>query len=223
MFSRNSSRLVVLVSMIMLTLLFSVVYSFAQQTERRVHGKPIKQVVRNGKQIEYMTGIIAVRLAGDKSQAKQQLDQLRKDYGALKTINPSSSSYKKLEKLMNNLPISALKQIAGAKIKFVSMLANARVMNPKKGNNVNESLKSLKLEGGTLITESLSQSDILKVYSTLNKGDEVEIDRKDGFKTYVVTKGKTKVGKRKVERITLVLKDKLKAVKYYLYNRDNYI
>ena len=73
------------------------------------------------------------------------------------------------------------------------------------------------------VNETISQSEKYKVYNTLKKGDEVEMDRRDGFKTYVVTKGKTILGKQKVERISLVLKDKPRAVKYYLYNRNKNI
>ena len=75
------------------------------------------------------------------------------------------------------------------------------------------------------VNESISKSYVYKIYDTLSKGDEINIKysssiRKDHNNTFVVSKGKTVVGKRKVERITLKLKDKPKATKFYLYN-DN--
>jgi len=73
------------------------------------------------------------------------------------------------------------------------------------------------------------KSDILKIYKGLNKGDLIDIKydsairKGDEYKSFVVSKGKTKVGKQKVERITLQIKDKPKTVKFYLYNRNNNI
>ena len=81
----------------------------------------------------------------------------------------------------------------------------------------------------TSTNEAISKSDRLKIYKDLNKGDLIDIkydsaNRKgDGYKSFVVSKGKTKVGKQKVERIALQLKDKPKTVKFYLYNINNNI
>ena len=67
-----------------------------------------------------------------------------------------------------------------------------------------------------------------KVYDNLNKGDEVTIKygssiSRNNEVTFIVKKGKTTVGKAKVERITLVNKANPKGVKYYLYNRNGNI
>lgn len=65
-----------------------------------------------------------------------------------------------------------------------------------------------------------------KVYQGLGKGDTVKIKfdssirRGEEYQEFVVSKGKTKVGKAQVERIILKSKDNPKGVSYYLYNRD---
>jgi len=58
---------------------------------------------------------------------KKMLDQLRDEYGKVNTVNPSSSSYKKLVSLLDSLDKKALLQLSKAKIKFVSPLAKNRV------------------------------------------------------------------------------------------------
>lgn len=80
--------------------------------------------------------------------SKQQLDHLRKGYAPLKRINPASPSYKKLEKVLNNLGPAGLKQIADANINFISMLAKNRIKFKKQNENINESLKNMTLNEG---------------------------------------------------------------------------
>jgi len=79
-----------------------------------------------------------------------------------------------------------------------------------------------------LLKESVDKSKLKKVYDNLNKGDEVTIKygssiSRNNEVTLIVKKGKTTVGKAKVERITLVNKVNPKGVKYYLYNRNSNI
>ena len=74
----------------------------------------------------------------------------------------------------------------------------------------------------------MSQSDRNKIYHKLNKGDKVRIKfgnaiRKGNEGEFIVSKGKTKVGKQRVERITLKNVKNPSGVKYYLYNRNNNI
>jgi hypothetical protein len=78
------------------------------------------------------------------------------------------------------------------------------------------------------INEAISQSNKFKVYNGLKKGDLIDINydsatSKGRSSTFVVTKGKSVVGKRKVERIILQLKDKPNTVKFYLYNSNGNI
>jgi hypothetical protein len=56
-----------------------------------------------------------------------QLQQLRKQYGSLTRIDPLSSTYKNLISMLDSLPLELLKQLASAKIAFVSTLAFNRV------------------------------------------------------------------------------------------------
>jgi hypothetical protein len=141
--------------------------------------------------------------------SKSQIDVLRNGYETINTINPSSPTYKKLTDMLDGLPSDKLKQLAGEKIKWVSMLASNRV-NRRKTESVNEGIGS---------------SEKLKVYNSLSKGDLVDISydssiRKGATNTFKVIKGKTVVGKRRVERITLSLDGKPKTVKYYLYQSN---
>jgi hypothetical protein len=67
--------------------------------------------------------------------SKQQLDTLRKNYSTINKINPSSPAYTKLIKFLNSLDNKALKQIANADVKFLSMLAKNRI---KEGEEIEE-------------------------------------------------------------------------------------
>lgn len=57
-----------------------------------------------------------------------QLEQLRKGYGKIDTIDPESPVYKKLRKFLDGLDVEALKQIRDAKIKFLSITASTILM-----------------------------------------------------------------------------------------------
>ena len=63
---------------------------------------------------------------------KSQLNTLRKQYGNIKGINPSSPTYKKLVYMLDTLPLPNLKQLEKAKIPFISGLARNRVYRAKK-------------------------------------------------------------------------------------------
>ena len=66
----------------------------------------------------------------DEASEKQMMDMLRKEYGKINRIDPTSPTYKKLTDMLDRLAKSSpqlLKKIADAKIKFVSPLALNRV------------------------------------------------------------------------------------------------
>jgi len=65
-----------------------------------------------------------------------QIELLKMSWNTLKGINPSSPTYKKFIKFLDKLPKDELKQLANAKIKFVSILAKNRI----KGESVKENL-----------------------------------------------------------------------------------
>ena len=66
--------------------------------------------------------------------SKDQIEIMRKAYGTLSRMDPSSPTYKKFIKFLDKLPKNQLKQLAGANIKWVSMLAKNRL----RGESVNE-------------------------------------------------------------------------------------
>ena len=94
--------------------------------------------------------------------------------------------------------------------------------------------KQYKAAGGGWKTEnkesvneakSMDMKKRLKVYDKLKKGDEITIKYGSSMSSgneakFKVTKGKTLVGKQKVERIILQNVANPKGVKYYLYQRD---
>ena len=94
--------------------------------------------------------------------------------------------------------------------------------------------KQYKAAGGGWKTEnkesvdeakSMDMNKRLKVYDKLKKGDEITIKYGSSMSSgregkFKVTKGKTVVGKEKVERIILQSVANPKGVKYYLYQRN---
>jgi len=90
-----------------------------------------------------------------------------------------------------------------------------------------EYIKGVRFEGlgDKSVNEAMSESQRFKVYNSLKKGDIVSIKYDSSIQKgtkyipYVVTKGKTKLMKGKIERI--ILKNpKNPRFKAYLYNRD---
>ncbi len=63
----------------------------------------------------------------EEGMSSKQIEKLRKEYGGIDKIDPESSTYTALIKHLDSVPQNLLKQLAGADIKFVSMLARNRV------------------------------------------------------------------------------------------------
>lgn len=59
----------------------------------------------------------------NKAQLTAQIEALRAGYGKLKTIDPSSPTYKKLIALLDSMDDELLMIVEAAQIKFLSMLA----------------------------------------------------------------------------------------------------
>ena len=74
----------------------------------------------------------------DESFSDSHIEQLRKAYSGLKTIDPSSDSYKRLKKLLDTAPQHHIKKLAGANIPFVSTLAQNRVKSVKEEVELDE-------------------------------------------------------------------------------------
>jgi len=67
-----------------------------------------------------------------KKMSKAQLDALKKEYSKLKTVDPSSPTYKRMVALLDVMPLELLKQIEAADIPFLSSLARNRVTRKSK-------------------------------------------------------------------------------------------
>jgi hypothetical protein len=74
----------------------------------------------------------------DESITDSDIEQLRKAYSGIKTVDPSSDSYKRLKKLLDTAPQHHIKKLAGANIPFVSSLAQNRVKSVKEESNLDE-------------------------------------------------------------------------------------
>jgi hypothetical protein len=69
---------------------------------------------------------------------KKQLDALRKGFAGIESVDPAQPTYTKLTFMLDSYSPAMLKQIAGAKIKFLSSLARNRLKkeNPRKTNGL---------------------------------------------------------------------------------------
>jgi len=67
-----------------------------------------------------------------------QIDKLKAEYSGINTIDPSSPAYKKLVAMLDKLDTKTLESLAGAKIKFVSGLAQNRVNRAKMKKEATE-------------------------------------------------------------------------------------
>ena len=62
------------------------------------------------------------------SFSPSQIAALKAEYSKINTIDPSSDTYKKLIAMLDRLDLKSLKSLAGAEVKFVSKLAQNRVL-----------------------------------------------------------------------------------------------
>jgi len=153
-----------------------------------------KEIMKNINEGDINESKSLPELMKDASKIKQELSLVQKQY----SLNKSESNKAKVE----------------AKKGQLERVANAIRDARANEGNVNES--------------KISQPELKGVYDKLSKGDELSITydssmSRNTTKRFKVVKGKTIVGKSGVERITLVNVDNPKAIKYYLYNRNNHI
>lgn len=76
---------------------------------------------------EYLTETNAIEYVSEAKMSKEQIDKLKTEYEKVNRIDPSSQTYKRLVATLDKMDQETLKQIADAKIKFVSRLALNRV------------------------------------------------------------------------------------------------
>ena len=77
---------------------------------------------------------------------------------------------------------------------------------------------------GNVLIGSIGATDSVDDFRGLKRGDKLSIKYGSvmggsGEAEFIVTKGVTEVGKRKVERLSMVRSDNPKGVKYYFYFR----
>ncbi len=85
------------------------------------------------------------------------IKKLRKEWNKLSSVNPESPAYKKLIDKLDAMDIVSLRQLMGAKIKFVSLLAKIRVARWMQENRTVSSASSY-----TLALQPMFKASILK-------------------------------------------------------------
>lgn len=107
-----------------------------------------------------------------------QIKQLRKNYDTINRINPSSPTYDKLTKFLDDLPTDKLKQLAKGKIKFISSLAQNRVRRRTgKFESVNESLSSKRKEITNLV-KSFNNTAWIGIQKVTSGGNRIDFEFK---------------------------------------------
>ena len=74
-----------------------------------------------------------------KKSLENTIRRLRLDFSQVERINPESPSYKKLVDILDNSSEATLKVVAGANIKWVSMLAFNRLNRLENKRTMNTS------------------------------------------------------------------------------------
>jgi len=86
-----------------------------------------KLKIKNFKKTRMGTEFVIGESVNEGKFSKEQIEIMRHAYSTLSKMNPSSPTYKKFVKFLDKLPKDELKQLANAKIKFVSILAKNRL------------------------------------------------------------------------------------------------
>ena len=167
---------------------------------------------------------------GDINKAKKELAKLSKKHKdlTLVSIGRNSKMYDVMDESVNEAKVNynfsedELKRVlkllgrsASTEIKMIKAFEKAfgrKLTRDEMFESVNEA-------------KSMDMKKRLKVYDKLKKGDKITIKYGSSMrggveKEFVVSKGKTLVGKQKVERIILKNPANPKGVKYYLYQRN---
>jgi hypothetical protein len=84
-----------------------------------------------------------------------QIDRMRQEYDKIKGIDPASDNYKKLTAMLDKLDLKTLQTLAGAKIKFVSGLAQNRVV--RKMNEEVEELDEISADVAKRVAQKRDQ------------------------------------------------------------------
>ena len=171
----------------------------------------------------------------------QQLAKMRDEYGKISTIDPSGSSYKQLIAMLDKMHIDNLKSLAGAKIKFVSGLAQNRVnrasakKQPQGADFAAQRRKERLASNGRMDEESINEKSAYEIYhkdyssavqtaikQAEKRGFEVDMD---DWHDKVAT-GPKKPSSGKTNSFSVKLKkdgkESKKALHLQVYNMDNH-
>ena len=92
----------------------------------KAHGVELTNINSKHESVEFVESVNEESI-DEAVFSKSQLDKLRAEYSKIKTVDPSQPTYGKLTAFLDKLDDAKLKQLATAKIKFVSGLAHNRV------------------------------------------------------------------------------------------------
>ena len=105
-----------------------------------------KPVVNFSSSGSFSTAKSPPQKANDKKMTDALINTLRKEYGSINSIDPSSETYKRSIALLDMLKAKKpqlLKQIAAANIKFVSLLAKNRMRSLRMNEDTEQYITSL--------------------------------------------------------------------------------
>ncbi len=148
----------------------------------------------------------------------QQLAKMRDEYGKISTIDPSGSAYKQLIAMLDKMNIDNLKSLAGAKIKFVSGLAQNRV-NRAAMKKEEVDLEESKSGTGYELYHKDFSSAMAHAYDFAKKKYHIEIDPFEIDRNVAMGPKKPSSGKANAYR--LLDKTGKKAIQVQVTNLDN--
>ncbi len=148
----------------------------------------------------------------------QQLAKMRDEYGKINTIDPSGPAYKQLVAMLDKMHIDNLKTLAGAKIKFVSGLAQNRV-NRAAMKKEEVDLEEGKSGTGYELYHKDFSSAMAHAYDFAKKKYNIEIDPFEIDRNVAMGPKKPSSGKANAYR--LLDKTGKKAIQVQVTNLDN--
>ena len=150
----------------------------------------------------------------------QQLAKMRDEYGKISTVDPSGPEYKQLIAMLDKMHIDNLKSLAGAKIKFVSGLAQNRV------NRAAMKKEEVDLEEGKSAYEIYHKDYSSAVQTAIKQAEKrgFEVDMDDWHDKVATGPKKPSAGKTNSFSVKLKKdgKESKKALHLQVYNMDNH-
>jgi len=151
----------------------------------------------------------------------QQIAKMRDEYGKISTIDPSGPEYKQLIAMLDKMHIDNLKSLAGAKIKFVSGLAQNRVNRAAMKKEEVDLEEAKSASGYEIYHKDYSSAVQTAIKQAEKRGFEVDMD---DWHDKVAT-GPKKPSSGKTNSFSVKLKkdgkESKKALHLQVYNMDN--